>query len=238
MIQQAELERTFNPVIKSTREAEESITKQLVPLREELKKTRPTGISRKRTWDEHSEDAAIDYYLNKYDKKKLDKYFGIQLDGDNLWLGDKEIQVDGNSNIIVEGVRYKGTPGLWSLIMLASLTTDSYTGEDMDNYEDLTSQTKLKDNPRGVGKDSRPKQTIKRRILEELVVSSAGSGVQFLPGDIKGLTEKLSLLLAEFRAGNRTTRNEIVYILDELLRRKKISRKEYTDINTYLAQCL
>ena len=66
-----------------------------------------------------------------------------------------------------------------------------------------------------------------------------GDGIQFLPGDIKGLQAKLNLLLAEFRAGNtQATRNEIVYILDELLRRKQISRKEYTDINKYLQQCL
>ena len=64
-----------------------------------------------------------------------------------------------------------------------------------------------------------------------------GKGImmQFLPGDIKGLQTKLNYLLAEYRAGNRlSTRNEIVSILDELLRRKKISRKEYKDINTFL----
>ena len=54
LAKQVELEHMFNPVIKSTREAAESITKQLVPLREELKKARPIGISRKRTWDEQS----------------------------------------------------------------------------------------------------------------------------------------------------------------------------------------
>ena len=57
--------------------------------------------------------------------------------------------------------------------------------------------------------------------------------IQFLPGDIKGLTTKLNLLLAEFAAGNTSsTRNEIVYILDELLRRKEISHEEYRDINS------
>ena len=70
--------------------------------------------------------------------------------------------------------------------------------------------------------------------------SASGEGsVQFLPGDIKGLTTKLNLLLAEFTASNTSsTRNEIVYILDELLRRKKISWTAYSDINSYLAQCL
>ena len=62
-----------------------------------------------------------------------------------------------------------------------------------------------------------------------------GNGLVFLPGDIKGLETKLTYLLGEYRAGNRSsTRNEIVPILDELLRRKVISRKEYKGINTFL----
>ena len=73
----------------------------------------------------------------------------------------------------------------------------------------------------------------KRYEDDGLTVVSA-SGI-FLPGDIKGLTVKLNLLLAEFRAGNTNTRNEIVSILDELLRRKRMSRKEYTSINNYLS---
>ena len=64
---------------------------------------------------------------------------------------------------------------------------------------------------------------------------AAGHGLVFLPGDIKGLETKLTYLLGEYRAGNRTsTRNEIVSILDELLRRKSVSRKEYNDINNLL----
>ena len=72
------------------------------------------------------------------------------------------------------------------------------------------------------------------------IATTAGEGInniQYLPGDIKGLQTKLNYLLAEYRAGNRlSTRNEIVPILDELLRRRKISRKEYKDINTFLHQ--
>ena len=71
---------------------------------------------------------------------------------------------------------------------------------------------------------------------EEVKEEKGGDGIQFLPGDIKGLTSKLSLLLAEYRAGNKSsTRNQIVSILDELKRRKRISKKEYRDINTFIA---
>ena len=52
-----------------------------------------------------------------------------------------------------------------------------------------------------------------------LDTNNDGDGILFLPGDIKGLKTKLNYLLAEYRAGNRSslTRNQIVPILDELL---------------------
>ena len=41
--------------------------------------------------------------------------------------------------------------------------------------------------------------------------------------------------LAEFIAGNTTARNELVYVLDALLRLKQLTGREYTDINNRLA---
>ena len=45
-----------------------------------------------------------------------------------------------------------------------------------------------------------------------------GEGVVYLPGDINGLAKKLQLLAAELFAGNTTARNELVHVLDVLLR--------------------
>ena len=56
-----------------------------------------------------------------------------------------------------------------------------------------------------------------------------GKGSSFY--QVKGLIERLRLLSAESRAGNTvSTREEIVAILDELLRRREITRKQYNDI--------
>ena len=62
-----------------------------------------------------------------------------------------------------------------------------------------------------------------------------GDGVVYLPGDIIRLTRKLHLLDAEFFSGNTTVRNELVHVLDALLRLKQLTRKEYTDITARLA---
>ena len=46
----------------------------------------------------------------------------------------------------------------------------------------------------------------------------------YLPGDIN-----------EFFAGNTTVRNELVHVLDALLRLKQLTRKEYADITARIA---
>ena len=247
LTRQVDLEKTFNPVIKATEMSTKAITKEI----KNINKTPPATLSipRKRTWDVSNGLTAIDYYLNKYGKKNLDKYYGIQQDGDKLMMGDKEVTVDEDSNISVDNKTYNGTPGLWSLIMLA--TPKDFNDQDFDAYRELVKRTDVMQHPRSVVEGiSRPAQTYKRKTIfknimrdgegEEENEEVEGSGVQFLPGDIKGLNIKLNLLLAEYVAGNRSslTRNEIVGILDELKRRKRIPSKEYTDINSFLAKTL
>ena len=65
-----------------------------------------------------------------------------------------------------------------------------------------------------------------------------GEGVVYLPGDINGLARKLQLLAAEFFTGNTTVRNELVHVLDALLKLKQVTRKEYTNITARLAASL
>ena len=74
-------------------------------------------------------------------------------------MGDKDVTVDGNSNISVDDVIYEGTPGLCSLIMTATPAPNSYTNEDFENYRDLVKRTNVMQHPRGVQEGiSRPAQ--------------------------------------------------------------------------------
>ena len=61
-------------------------------------------------------------------------------------MGNKVIELSGN-DIIVDNVKYKGTPGLWSLILLRRPDDKVYTLEDMKKYKKLAKQTNLKTNP-------------------------------------------------------------------------------------------
>ena len=58
-----------------------------------------------------------------------------------------------------------------------------------------------------------------------------GTGIHFLPGNINGLINQLHLLLAEFRAGNKAaTKNQIVAILDQLLKQNYLTQDEYNGV--------
>ena len=98
----------------------------------------------------------------------------------------------------------------------------------------LTSVNKAKQRTTGEGEETESKKT------EELSKPSNSSqeckfGIQFLPGDIKGLQTKLTYLLAEYRAGNTfATRNQIVAIADELLQRKHLSQEQYRNIGSII----
>ena len=67
--------------------------------------------------------------------------------------------------------------------------------------------------------------------IEDSDVQQRSSRVVYLPGTIEELREKLLLLLAEFEAGNTTTRNEIVAILDQLWDQNAIDEQSYIDFN-------
>ena len=63
-----------------------------------------------------------------------------------------------------------------------------------------------------------------------------GDGIEFLLSDIISLQKELAYLLGEYQAGNTSaTRNKIVAIADNLLKRKHITKLEYRKINDYIA---
>ena len=252
---QKEIQKSFKPLITSTKESTTAITNELKPVKEEIKKL-----------NKHLKNVnkgKIPQHLEG-DHTRTDRYFGIQSDADgNYVLGDKIVELDEDNNIHVDGITYEGTPGLWSLIM--DITPNHYNKNDFEEYRKLVLQTDLINNPRTVNSKSKPTMTNKYRNylvkIQEDHQSVTGNEMKtddddndeeekgeeedgikgkgifsFLPSTIKGLFEKFKLLVAEFVAGNTTTRNEIVAILDHLRQRDLISEKEYTTINSLLTK--
>ncbi len=247
--QRIAFEKQYQPLLKATKESSKDITT-------ELKKNRTIKEIEKGYWKPAYVKPALEYYLSL--KNNVDKYYGIRKQGDGYVMGDSKVVIDTDSNIIVRDQRFKGTPGLWQLIMLNK--PRDFTKEDLARYDDLVETTQVIFNPYITTKHDKPKQTLKyQKFLKEMEEayevettpieakpegipelestelkdskSAEGKGIKFLPGNKKGLIERLRLLSAESRAGNTvSTREEIVAILDELLRRREITRKQYNDI--------
>ena len=266
--QQIELNKQYEPLIKATKDSTSKITT-------ELKNNRSIKEIDKGNWKQNFVKPAIDYYMNL--KSNLDRYYGIQKKGDHYIMGSSIVDIDGDSNIYVNDQKFKGTSGLWELIMLNK--PQNYTKEDAARYEDLVEATQVIFKPLKKSPNDRPEATSKYKDLlaefrksydddEEQQSSSSqlqqqnqeeldtgekeedevqgeeevqegkgleciqsGKGVQYLPGNKRGLLDRLRLLYAEREAGNiSSTTNEIVGILDELLRINFLTRNQYNAV--------
>ena len=127
--------------------------------------------------------------------------------------------------------------------------TEVYEPEDIRDCQELIMRTSVLDVPHTINSSDRPKHTAKYKFLTqnftpvdsdgekdgekdgETDKKKDGTGIVFLPGDIRGLIEQLHLLLAEYRAGNKVAmKNQIVAILDQLLKRSYLTQEEYNGV--------
>ena len=233
MTERQNIEKVFQPVVKATEKSASQITSEIKNLKE---KPKNKPISQ-----------ALNYYLNEYDKSKLDQYFGIYEKDGVYIMGDKEVTVDEYNNIRVDNTVFKGSTGLWRLIMMKK--PEIFEDEDLRDYKELIDKTNVIYTPHKINSSDRPTKTAKYKFLtdnfgveEESEEESDeeykgdegkkdGTGIHFLPGDISGLINQLHLLLAEFRAGNKSaTKNQIVAILDQLLKRNYLTQDEYNGV--------
>jgi len=67
--------------------------------------------------------------------------YGVYLHKDELMFGNKRFDVDDSDNIIINGVRYAGTPGLYELIFKRISDALLYTKDDMNKYKSMLLET-------------------------------------------------------------------------------------------------
>ena len=135
---------TTKEITDAQKAATEKITKELLPIREGLEKL-PTVITlpQYQAIEEYKKEKnlgptvikALDY-IKPEDKTTFGMYFK---DGD-FRIGDKKVDIKGN-DIIIDGIPYKGTDGLWELIMKDEPQEGVYTDEDFLNYGRILKQT-------------------------------------------------------------------------------------------------
>ena len=234
MTERKNIEKVFQPVVKATEKSASQITNEIKNLKEKPK-NKPIS-------------SALNYYLNDLDKSKVDPYYGIYEKDGVYMMGNKVITVDEYDNIRVDNTSFKGSKGLWRLIMMKK--PEMFEDEDLRDYKELIDRTDVIEFPHKINSSDRPRNTSKYAFLtanfgelesekeesdeeykSEEEEKKDGTGIYFLPGDIRGLINQLHLLLAEFRAGNKSaTKNQIVAILDELLKRNYLTQDEYNGV--------
>ena len=230
--QSQNIARVFKPVVEATEKSASQISSEI----KNLKEPSPPPPSQKLI----PTNQALEYYLHNYNKSNLDQYFGINEEDGRYVMGNKEVVVDKEDNIYLDNgtVSFKGTKGLWRLIMMKKPTW--FSEEEFENYKELLERTDAIDNPFRRSEGDKPRSTAKWRFFkvnglvgvddddeEDDDEGKDGDGI-FLPGDINGLIQQFHLLLAEYRAGNKSsTRNKIVAILDQLLRLNYLNQAEY-----------
>ncbi|KMQ85375.1 hypothetical protein RF55_16132, partial [Lasius niger] len=71
------------------------------------------------------------------EKKEIDHVYGVYFDKNEMRLGNKRFDVDMYDSIIIDKVKYIGTPGLYELIFKRIPDDDIYTDDDMYKYKSI-----------------------------------------------------------------------------------------------------
>ena len=103
------------------------------------------------------------YYLNEYDKSKLDQYYGIYEKDSVYIMGDKDVTVDEYNNIRVDNTVFKGSTGLWRLMMMKK--PEIFEQENLEDYEELLERTSVIHIPHKTNSSDRPTSTTKILIF-------------------------------------------------------------------------
>ncbi|KYN04509.1 hypothetical protein ALC62_04622 [Cyphomyrmex costatus] len=173
----------------------------------------------------------VEPVLRGHNESGMDRVYGAYLDKDGLMLGNKRFDVDDADNIIIDGVRNAGTPGLYELIFKRLPDDTLHTEEDMREYKSMLQATnahKHKHHSQGrvlVNRGYKYKNIIKplvtpmkkfgKGLLRAMTLND--NAIEYVHWDDPNeLVDRLRLLDASQRAGNTAHGNEMPSIIEEL----------------------
>ena len=237
---QADLSKFYRPITETQKATAREITEGLKPIRKGIEKLpeaiQPLGEATEEEEEEDDEELVGEIAYEFLNKPFSDTTFGIRKVKGHHYIGNKHVIVDDNDIIIGEnGEKFKGTSGLWNLLM--SKNPKNFTDKDYDNYEDLMIMTNAlhrnndENNPYPKGSGSTKWRKLLSPIWHKKKGGYEGEGVVVIPSDPNALLERLELLLASQEAGHTGVRNELVSICDELKRQGVLDTKAYKKLN-------
>ena len=238
---QRDLAKLFKPIIETQKATAKEITGELKPIKEGIEKL-PQAITFPAypSIDLPKEDvlelgpnatSALQRFLSK---TGVDKTYGIRDEGGKFFIGTKEVKIKGD-DIIIDNSVYRGTPGLWELVVSKDPNRDLYTPIDFENYKRILIETDAMRSPKNPNKPKSNKG-VKWTLLRDHVWKGLkkGRGVTVIPSDPNALLERPDLLLATQDAGHTGVGNELTSICDELKRQGVINADAYKKINSLI----
>lgn len=193
----------------------------------------------------------IDEYLDQYDvlpgsyldglmrdtEGEYDLATGVHFDSvtNNFKIGNSILEIDGR-DIVINGIRYKGTGGLYELIFKAR--PEGYSSEDQDRYRAILKQTSVHRRDFDSQKQVKGSKSYKYvNIIRPLTLSRASSTSGRIEGsghlgekliyserpyqyvfydDVNEIINRLRLLMTSKNVGHTGHENEIASIIEEL----------------------
>ena len=113
------------------------------------------------------------------------------------------------------------------IVTMARPNESIYDSNDHADYAEILDATKAMSTPSNSNKPKASGGWKYKNIIKPIWDAKTGKGVVVLPQDSNALVGMLDLRMFSFKAGNTGLRNEIVGILDELLRQKVIDPESY-----------
>ncbi|XP_071579217.1 uncharacterized protein [Temnothorax nylanderi] len=160
----------------------------------------------------------------------IDTVYGVYFSNDGMMLGNKRFDVDNADNIIIDGIRYAGTRGLYELIFKKFPNDEIYTEDDKQKYKSMLLATSAhKRNHDAHARLNGNRGYKYTQIIAPLISGKkAGKGIPRAMtlndnkidyvhwDDPNELVDRLRLLEASRLAGHTGHDNEILSIIEEL----------------------
>lgn len=158
--------------------------------------------------------------------RKIDHDYGPRFEDATLMIGDKQLEFDEEGAIIIDGVKYNPTKGLYELLFKRVPDRKEYSKEDLKVYKSILIATNAhKKGYKFHNQIHRTKNTKYTNILKTLFPVKSGRGLVWKSvkshdlvhwDNPNELVSRLKLLVTSAESGHTSHSNEIINIIEEL----------------------
>ena len=95
--------------------------------------------------DKYDSESLANKYMRMIVSSKRDRLmdytYGVRHENGKWMIGDSQFEIDTDDSILINGKRYKGTPGLYELVFMKHPNENIYMESDMKAYKDILRNT-------------------------------------------------------------------------------------------------